>query len=367
MRLMRRARGRNEVAPSAPDAVARAATSTGQPLPQTLMRKFESSVGADLSGVRVHTGTESAAAAESVSARAYTVSNDIHFGAGQYNPSSKGGERLLAHEVAHTVQQSGSAGAPQYKLDVSQPGDAAEVEADRAADAMITGERTAVSPVAATHAREVLYREPDPAQPDQQPPADPNASIQLTPAELGMVQAADSARRSALAAALGAIDALLAKRPSDDGDGGSGAPNLGPAEQRTVDCFDRQLLTSGISSSFWNVATRARALIAENQSLSGQPPYFADKKGADFAHVDQSGAVSSGIYFDIFLTGSNDQCRKEVITHEYFHLGAIGLQHHYDASTTEDALNCPHHMAELVFDIATGCVGGCSGGSKCTP
>ena len=137
-RLMRRA-GEGEIAPGADQAVAQAASSAGAPLPSTLQRKFEGSTGADLSGVRVHTGEASEKAASSVSAKAYAVGNDIHFGKGQYDPGSSGGQHLIAHEVAHTVQQSGSPGRAQFKLDVSSPGDGAEHEADRMADAMTTG------------------------------------------------------------------------------------------------------------------------------------------------------------------------------------------------------------------------------------
>lgn len=134
------------IQPNAEAAVARASGAGGSPLPATLQRKFERSLGADLGGVRVHTGAASAEAAESVSARAYTVGSDIHFGAGQYNPSSSAGEALLAHEVAHTVQQAGGAARKaQYKLDVSSPGDALEVEADAAAESMVAGRAAEVS------------------------------------------------------------------------------------------------------------------------------------------------------------------------------------------------------------------------------
>jgi hypothetical protein len=78
-------------------------------------------------------------AATAVGARAYTIGQDIHFNAGQYDPGSQTGQHLLAHEVAHTVQQAGSAPSRQYKLEVSQPGDGLEVAADTAADAMVAG------------------------------------------------------------------------------------------------------------------------------------------------------------------------------------------------------------------------------------
>jgi hypothetical protein len=104
------------------------------------MRKFESSLGADLSSVRVHADAKSQAAARSVDAKAYTVGQHIYFGAGEYAPSSRSGELLLAHEVAHTVQQYRAAPTQQNKLVISSPSDALELEADRAASSMVAGQ-----------------------------------------------------------------------------------------------------------------------------------------------------------------------------------------------------------------------------------
>ncbi len=144
--IQRKARDDNGVAVGAESAVASASASGGSALPANIMRKFESSLGSDLSDVRVHTGAESQTAAHAVGAKAYTQGQDIHFGAGHYDPGSSGGEHLLAHEVAHTVQQRGGASAgTQFKLEVSAPGDHHEHEADRAADAMIAGRPAAVS------------------------------------------------------------------------------------------------------------------------------------------------------------------------------------------------------------------------------
>lgn len=105
----------NGVLPHAEEAVSAAFNSTGQPLPSNLHRKFEQALGVDLSAVRVHTDPQSIEANKAISARAYTIGSDIHFNEGQYNPESIDGQRLLAHEVAHTVQQ-GSSPVLQGKL-----------------------------------------------------------------------------------------------------------------------------------------------------------------------------------------------------------------------------------------------------------
>lgn len=73
---------------------------------------MESRFGFDFGRVRVHTDGEAAAAAHRVNALAYTVGNDIVFGAGNYAPETGAGKRLLAHELAHTVQH-GRADSPQ--------------------------------------------------------------------------------------------------------------------------------------------------------------------------------------------------------------------------------------------------------------
>ncbi len=139
------ARDASGVADGAETIVQRAAASTGAPLPADLRGRFESSLGTDLSDVRIHTGDVSAEASRAVGAKAYAVGSDIHFGAGQYDPSTDDGLFLVAHEVAHTVQQRGGAPMRQHKLEVSAPGDAAEVEADRAAAAMVAGEQTTLA------------------------------------------------------------------------------------------------------------------------------------------------------------------------------------------------------------------------------
>lgn len=147
MRMLQRKAKRDQAqAPNAEGAVEKAAQSSGQPLPGAMKERFQRSLGQDLSDVRVHTGGESNRASDAVAARAYTSGNDIHFAAGQYDPASESGQHLLAHEVAHTVQQSKGGASLQRKPMVSQAGDAHEVEADRAADDMLAGREAKVSP-----------------------------------------------------------------------------------------------------------------------------------------------------------------------------------------------------------------------------
>lgn len=85
----------------------------GQPLEQSTRDFFESRFQHDFSRVRVHADSEAAESARAVNALAYTVGNDLVFGHGQYNPGTREGDHLLAHELAHTVQQERS---PRWSL-----------------------------------------------------------------------------------------------------------------------------------------------------------------------------------------------------------------------------------------------------------
>ena len=88
-------------------------------------------LGAGLPPVSIHTDATADALARSVSARAFTVRNDVFFSAGAYQPHTDAGRRLVAHELTHVAQQQGAAsGGP---LRVSDPGDALERDAERIA------------------------------------------------------------------------------------------------------------------------------------------------------------------------------------------------------------------------------------------
>ncbi|MGH9907638.1 MAG: eCIS core domain-containing protein, partial [Pyrinomonadaceae bacterium] len=118
--------------------------SSGQPLDDQTRAKMELQFGHDFSEVRVHTGVTAAESAREVNAAAYTVGNDIVIG-DEHEPGTDKGNRLLAHELTHVVQQSkvGPSAAQTAKA-VSDPSDAAEVEADQAALRIATGKAVEV-------------------------------------------------------------------------------------------------------------------------------------------------------------------------------------------------------------------------------
>ena len=71
---------------------------------------MESRFGTDFSQVKIHTGSQAVQMSRELSAQAFTVGNDIYFNEGKYNPNSDSGKHLLAHELTHTIQQSGGIG-----------------------------------------------------------------------------------------------------------------------------------------------------------------------------------------------------------------------------------------------------------------
>ena len=131
--------------------------SGGQPLDGGAKSRMGAAFGQDFSGVRVHTGAPAAGLSEDLNARAFTVGSDIAFGPGEYQPGTMIGDALIAHELAHVVQQSGNnISAPQPKSDESHHGleEDADVAAVGAVSSLWLGAQGAISSIG----REALPR-----------------------------------------------------------------------------------------------------------------------------------------------------------------------------------------------------------------
>lgn len=134
-RLLARAREGDGILPGGvvhPDveAAIAAAGPSGQRLRTDVAQEAGSALGDSFADVRIHVDDHAAALSRAVSARAFTVGRDIFFGSGEYQPETADGRALLTHELAHVVQQRGAPSSG--PLQVSQPGDALEREADAA-------------------------------------------------------------------------------------------------------------------------------------------------------------------------------------------------------------------------------------------
>jgi uncharacterized protein DUF4157 len=81
------------------------ARGSGQALDGGIRGKLEGAFGADFSGVRVHTDSQSDGLNKSIQAKAFTTGSDIFFSKGAYDPGSQSGQELLGHELTHVVQQ----------------------------------------------------------------------------------------------------------------------------------------------------------------------------------------------------------------------------------------------------------------------
>jgi hypothetical protein len=123
--------------------------SGGAPLDSGTRSTMESAFGTSFGDVRVHTDDRASKSAESVGANAYTVGSDVVFRGGQFNPGTPAGQRTIAHELAHVVQQSQG---PVDGTDtvggirVSDPSDRFERAADQTADTVMSSVQRQVPP-----------------------------------------------------------------------------------------------------------------------------------------------------------------------------------------------------------------------------
>ncbi|MCO6510542.1 MAG: DUF4157 domain-containing protein [Aridibacter famidurans] len=81
--------------------------SSGSAIPNPLKHLLETSFGRDLSDIKVHSDANAHRMTSLLGADAFTHGNDIVFGAGKYDPASKSGQELIAHELTHVIQQKG--------------------------------------------------------------------------------------------------------------------------------------------------------------------------------------------------------------------------------------------------------------------
>jgi len=141
-RLLASSRPFGEEAETAPEteAAIERARGGGATLDQAARVALEPGFGVDFSRVRVHADPAADALNRAVNARAFTTGHDIFFRDGEYRPDTEAGRELLAHELTHVVQQTGS--AIRGKLVVGPPDDEYEREADAVAREVVRSDRT---------------------------------------------------------------------------------------------------------------------------------------------------------------------------------------------------------------------------------
>src|SRR5712692_4340177 len=137
----------------------------GNALDEGVRSSMEASFGHDFSDVRVHTDGRASDSAKAVQAHAYTVGSNIVFQGDNYSPGTSEGQRMLAHELTHVVQQrSGPVEGTEAGggIKISDPSDRFEREAEATADRVMSGSGPASATAAGAPAGSSLQREEAP-------------------------------------------------------------------------------------------------------------------------------------------------------------------------------------------------------------
>ncbi len=405
----------------------------GQPLSEDSRAFFEPRFGYDFSDVRVHTDANAGESARAVNAKAFTVGKDVVFGEGEYMPDTKAGRMLVAHELAHVVQQRNKTVNSENKLQFVSPAGLCQQNAIQEKVSHTMNQDMLLQRVHIEDGRikfDCAFYADDPKLEDCL-----NDKDRLRPFDTGdsviRVQTGLKAAGEYMGEISGIYDAatgqaVMAFKKNQEL-GSEKFPDVGPG---TTSCLDKLCLSNGqcqdktpppvipekvpplsdelivqianserinalfkaghelmklheqatsgifipITPVVWAVnrwlytfpgkadyadtIDKAISLIDQNISTNTNIRIDRSPECKDHAFVGALGDPGKGITVCDLFFKKHPNCQREVITHEYFHL--INLIHHYDATTTKEALECPHHMAELVFDIAKGQTGGCA-------
>jgi len=194
--LQRKASNQRESTDEIPPIVHEILNSPGHPLDSRTRAFMEPRLGHDFSQVRVHTDAKAAESARAVNALAYTVGRDVVFGAHQYRPEINIGHQLLAHELAHVVQQGATTQSP---LQLGEVQSATELEADAVAHSVVSDKYSRLVAHMATNTlqrqgteeNERRRRQPEARAPNfqlQEPPIGQNLGLSQPRFGLGLPQ-----------------------------------------------------------------------------------------------------------------------------------------------------------------------------------
>jgi hypothetical protein len=122
-----------------------ASRGSGAALDEGIADRAGQALGQDFTNVNVHTDGAADNLSRSLSAKAFTTGSDIYFREGAYQPATSDGQRLIAHELTHVVQQGGSSPSVQAKMTVNDPNDQYEAEADQVANTIMSMPEEAVT------------------------------------------------------------------------------------------------------------------------------------------------------------------------------------------------------------------------------
>jgi hypothetical protein len=388
---------RNSVTPqTVPSLVHDVLRLPGRPLEAATRTFMEPRFGCDFGRVRIHADARAAESARAVNALAYTVGRDVVFGSGQYAPQTGAGRRLLAHELAHVVQQGQVEVPGTIGIDTTH-----EQAAEAAATAVVAGGPGFAIGAAA---RPGLARQAAGYDAARQQVLD-ELGRSMPVAILGMIDGLDEATRQKLAADPAIIEAI-AKLPVRVREMIGVHLSLGPRlDSKDREVMDRasqqaiQMMTDALSplndlraavatraaltdpvlanalqavqawlhvdlaadgqARFLSVLDRAIDLTYKNLAVQAtsvrQQQYSAPCDRGHYADSYVSDPSRPIYCCDQFFT-SGPQCRRNVIAHERFHL--VGL-HHGEAgakklkaiTTPEQALDSAHNLVGIASDV----------------
>jgi hypothetical protein len=299
-------------------------------------------LGHDFSRVRVHEGPLASASARALNAHAYTIGQDIVFAAGRYDPHSPRGDKLLAHELAHTAQQAGAA-TSSVPSRVSSPDDGAEKQADAAANALTRVRPLQLTATPRYYARQIAQKpnsQPCPTDPALADPCDPSHCS----TQQASVGAADIGRaRDVVVATAAAVTA----RPR---------PTL---VARALDWFfgaDDDLTASTVATRLGCISVALDSAIVACD--------LVDSEGVAYTCVAGTtpicgSAPDKRICFSDLHFASGPQTRAETAIHEAGHLVGLSLREDvYNGSSgfldlsTNEALETTESFA--LFAVAVG-------------
>jgi hypothetical protein len=167
----------------------------GKALDAGMQEGMGQSMGHDFRGVRVHTSPEASELTQDLHAKAFTTGQDIFFREGTYNPASSDGQKLIAHELTHVVQQSGGGtGTSLGRMTVHGSNDSFEQEANAVADKAVQRaeeEDLQMQAEPEEEEEEEIQAQIEPEEEEEEVQAAPEAELQTTPEEEIQTEAFD--------------------------------------------------------------------------------------------------------------------------------------------------------------------------------
>ena len=336
---------------------------SGEAIDARTRTDMERRMGHDFSRVRIHTDARAAASARAVDAHAYTVGHHVVFGSGRFAPSTSEGRHLLAHELAHTVQQRATAARRQNRLVLRGTHTAEERAADRAADAAVRHDPASPLPAA----------QPGVLQRKATSPCDGDHAKTIATATAAAEHWLGSVSRWFTAH----LELIKKRTPK-----GGTFKSVGPALFAQLVLLDRHFNygevvrkswrsgfpdSAGWEGSFKDFETLARASFdirnkfssvkVSGLGVSCEKPCPSGEEGAEVVGSARAGSGAYTIYTDCF-DRQGGQSQAGVVLHEAFHASFDKFSgdsyEHQKGYPGTDAVNNADSYANFASIVATG-------------